>query len=162
MHTSYIHHTLHNSSTLGHNADTHACLCTDCLREANATLEQGKRFCVTIDLVRGGAPLSEVENECNRKMRNDIFGPPDARRDVIVWHRIKDVCPQPRVSTAPPSSSPCACRPHLDSYSRVLASRYYIATTQAILLRSHINLTSLSSCISSHNSFTLLAPHSFR
>ena len=73
-----------------------ACAYTDCLREANATLEQGKRFCVTIDLVRGGAPLSEVEAECNQKMRNEIFGPPGARRDVIVWHRIKDVRPHPR------------------------------------------------------------------
>ena len=104
VHTSHVLQTQaqHSAHTL-----THAC--TDCLREANATLEQGKRFCVTVDLVRGGAPLSEVEAECNKKMRNAIFGPPGARRDVIVWHRIKDVCPHPRVSTALyHQAAPCA------------------------------------------------------
>ena len=104
VHTSHVLQTQaqHSAHTL-----THAC--TDCLREANATLEQGKRFCVTVDLVRGGAPLSEVEAECNKKMRNEIFGPPGARRDVIVWHRIKDVCPHPRVSTALyHQAAPCA------------------------------------------------------
>ena len=78
-------HAAHSSSLV---PTLHACAYTDCLREANATLEQGKRFCVTVDLVRGGAPLSEVEAECNKKMRNQIFGPPGGRRDVIVWHRI--------------------------------------------------------------------------
>ena len=86
---------------------------TDCLREANATLEQGKRFCVTIDLVRGGAPLSEVEAECKQKMRREIFGSPSAKRDVIVWHRIKDVCA--RTLAFPQhyhQAAPCACRGH--------------------------------------------------
>ena len=93
-------HTSHAPTQAQPSAPTLTHVYTDCLREANATLEQGKRFCVTVDLVRGGAPLSEVEAECNKKMRNAIFGPPGARRDVIVWHRIKDVCPHPRVSTA--------------------------------------------------------------
>ena len=125
----------------------HACAYTDCLREANATLEQGKRFCVTVDLVRGGAPLSEVEAECNQKMRNEIFGPPGARRDVIVWHRIKDVCPHPRVSTALPSSR--AAGHTLTPTSRVLAS-HTIATSQAILLQFHITHN-----LYPHNSFTV-------
>ena len=64
---------------------------TDCLREVNATIEQEKRFCVAVDLVRGGAPLSEIEAECSEKMRLDIFGSSRARRDVIIWHRVKAV-----------------------------------------------------------------------
>ena len=113
----------------------YACAYTDCLREANATLEQGKRFCVTVDLVRGGAPLSEVEAECNKKMRNEIFGPPGARRDVIVWHRIKDVCPHPRVSTALPSSRPAGHT--LTPTSRVLASHYCHIASNSLTIPHH-------------------------
>ena len=61
----------------------------NCLREVNATLEQEKRFCVGVDLVRGGAPLPDIEAECSEEMQLDVFGPPSARREVIIWHRIK-------------------------------------------------------------------------
>jgi len=73
----------------------------DCLRELNATIEQEKRFCVVVDLVRGGALLPDIEAECNEKMQLDIFGPPSARREVIIWHRVKAV--RPRHRTTPPS-----------------------------------------------------------
>ena len=74
---------------------------TDCLREVNATIEQEKRFCVAVDLVRGGAPLSEIEAECSEKMRLDIFGSSRARRDVIIWHRVKAVSPRPCSHSTP-------------------------------------------------------------
>ena len=41
--------------------------------------------------VRGGAPLYDLEAECAVELQPAIFGPPDATRDVIVWHRVKDV-----------------------------------------------------------------------
>ena len=62
----------------------------DCLREVNATLAQNKPFCLAFDPVRGGASLPDIEAECNADLQLSIFGPPDAKRDVIIWHRFKD------------------------------------------------------------------------
>ena len=47
-------------------ANTCACGYSDCLREVNATLSQEKRSCL-------------------------VFGLPEAKRDLIAWHRFKDV-----------------------------------------------------------------------
>ena len=78
-------------------ANTCACATrTDCLREVNATLAQNKPFCLAFDPVRGGASLPDIEAECNADLQLSIFGPPDAKRDVIIWHRFKDF--QVRVS----------------------------------------------------------------
>ena len=41
--------------------------------------------------VRGGAPLHHLEAECPAHLHTEIFGQPGARREVITWHRIKDV-----------------------------------------------------------------------
>ena len=72
-------------------ANTCACATrTDCLREVNATLAQNKPFCLAFDPVRGGASLPDIEAECNADLQLSIFGPPDAKRDVIIWHRFKD------------------------------------------------------------------------
>lgn len=56
----------------------------------NATLAQNKPFCLAFDPVRGGASLPDIEAECNADLQLSIFGPPDAKRDVIIWHRFKD------------------------------------------------------------------------
>ena len=91
---------------------------TDCLREVNATIEQEKRFCVAVDLVRGGAPLSEIEAECNEKMRLDIFGSSSARRNVIIWHRVKAVSPRALVPAALPSFALGAlCQTHTQGFA---------------------------------------------
>ena len=55
-----------------------------------ATLDQKKPLCIVIDPVRGGAPLHEIEAECAAHLHHLIFGPPQAKRDIITWHRIKD------------------------------------------------------------------------
>ena len=72
-------------------ANTCACGYTDCLREVNATLSQEKRSCLVFDPVRGGGPLHDIEAECNANIRPQVFGLPEAKRDLIAWHRFKDV-----------------------------------------------------------------------
>ena len=70
------------------------CVCvsrTDCLREVHCTLALLKPLCLVFDPVRGGAPLPDLEAACDVKLQPAIFGPPDNKRDVIPWHRIKDV-----------------------------------------------------------------------
>ena len=62
------------------------------MREVHATVNQNKALCLVFDPVRGGAPLHDVEDECGADLRPKIFGHGAAKRDVIVWHRIKDVC----------------------------------------------------------------------
>ena len=69
------------------------CCVADCLREVHATLAQQKPLCLVFDPVRGGAPLHDIEAECDANLQPAIFGPPHAKRDVIPWHRIKDVHP---------------------------------------------------------------------
>ena len=56
----------------------------------NATLAQEKPFFLSFDPVRGGASLSGIAAECNASMQLKVFGPPDAKRDVVIWHRFKD------------------------------------------------------------------------
>ena len=56
----------------------------------NATLAQQKPFFLSFDPVRGGASLPDIEAECNASLQLKVFGPPDAKRDVIIWHRFKD------------------------------------------------------------------------
>ena len=67
-------------------------LSKNCMREVHATVNQNKPLCLVFDPVRGGAPLQDVEDECGADLRPKIFGHGAAKRDVIVWHRIKDVC----------------------------------------------------------------------
>ena len=68
------------------------CVCAvDCLREMSATVEQHEPMCLVFDPVRGGAPLLDLEAECPAHQHPVIFGPLSAKRDVIIWHRIKDV-----------------------------------------------------------------------
>ena len=67
-------------------------LSKNCMREVHATVNQNKPLCLVFDPVRGGAPLHDVEDECGADLRPKIFGHGAAKRDVIVWHRIKDVC----------------------------------------------------------------------
>jgi hypothetical protein len=140
----------------------------DCLREVNATIEQEKRFCVAVDLVRGGAPLSEIEAECNEKMRLDIFGSSSARRDVIIWHRVKAVSPRPSSHRTPILPSAPSVRlilkdlPHgnqtnsLNSQKRNTAPLYELIP--ALLLASS------SFTFWPHSSFSILLPvvRSFR
>ena len=85
------------------------CAChTDCLREVHCTLALQKPLCLMFDPVRGGAPLPDLEAECDAKLQPAIFGPPDNKRDVIPWHRIKDVrlCHLPARPSLSPSPSP--------------------------------------------------------
>ena len=56
----------------------------------NATLAQEKPLFLSFDPVRGGASLSGIAAECNASMQLKVFGPPDAKRDVVIWHRFKD------------------------------------------------------------------------
>jgi len=64
---------------------------TDCLREVQATVDQKKPLCIVIDPVRGGAPLHEIEAECDAHFQHAIFGGgARPKRDIITWHRIKD------------------------------------------------------------------------
>merc|ERR1719469_150065 len=65
-------------------------LSANCLREVNATLSQEKRSCLVFDPVRGGGPLHDIEAECNSDIRPQVFGLPEAKRDLIAWHRFKD------------------------------------------------------------------------
>ena len=91
---------------------------TDCLREVHCALALLKPLCLVFDPVRGGAPLPDLEAECDVKLQPAIFGPPDNKRDVIPWHRIKDVrLPHP---LARPSRSPLPSPPH--SLSRPFAA----------------------------------------
>ena len=83
---------------------------TDCLREVYCTLALLKPLCLVFDPVRGGAPLPDLEAECDVKLQPAIFGPPDNKRDVIPWHRIKDV--RPPHPPARPSRSPLSSPPH--------------------------------------------------
>ena len=55
-------------------------------------MAQQKPLCLVFDPVRGGAPLHDLEAECDASLQPAIFGPPHSKRDVIPWHRIKDVC----------------------------------------------------------------------
>lgn len=56
----------------------------------NATLAQEKPLFLSFDPVRGSASLSGIAAECNASMQLKVFGPPDAKRDVVIWHRFKD------------------------------------------------------------------------
>ena len=97
------------------------CVCvsrTDCLREVHCTLALLKPLCLVFDPVRGGAPLPDLEAECDVKLQPAIFGPPDNKRDVIPWHRIKDVR-LPHTHPLGPHPYP---HPHTLSLSRPFAA----------------------------------------
>jgi hypothetical protein len=80
--TPKLPQTLANTCTFCH---------TDCLREVQATVDQKKPLCIVIDPVRGGAPLHEIEAECDAHFQHAIFGGgARPKRDIITWHRIKD------------------------------------------------------------------------
>ena len=93
----------------------------DCLREVYCTLALLKPLCLVFDPVRGGAPLPDLEAECDVKLQPAIFGPPDNKRDVIPWHRIKDVCIYH--PPAHPSLSPLPSPPH--PLYRLFAAPYH-------------------------------------
>jgi hypothetical protein len=78
----------------------------------NATLAQEKPFFLCFDPVRGGASLPDIEAECNASLRLKVFGPPGAKRDVIIWHRFKDL---QIASIKLMAEQLLACRRHLKS-----------------------------------------------
>ena len=107
----------HSPNTAQPSAPTLAHACTTQTASAKQTrpLEQVKRFCVAVDLVRGGAPLSEVEAECNKKMRDRYLWATgrEARRDRLA--------------------------PHSKMYARALAfpQHYHHAPAPSVRLRPH-------------------------
>ena len=97
----------HTTRTL---ANTLGCAPADCLRELQATVDQKKLLCLAFDPVRGGAPLPDLEAECPAHLQHAVFGLPTAKRSIIAWHRVKDVCTRshyiaPDLHPSPPSPS---------------------------------------------------------
>ena len=66
-------------------------------------MDQKKLLCLAFDPVRGGAPLPDLEAECPAHLQHAVFGLPTAKRSIIAWHRVKDVCTRSHYSTRPTS-----------------------------------------------------------
>ena len=62
-------------------------------------MDQKKLLCLAFDPVRGGAPLPDLEAECPAHLQHAVFGLPTAKRSIIAWHRVKDVCTRSHYST---------------------------------------------------------------
>ena len=65
-------------------------LSKNCMREVRATCS-GRKPVVLVheaDLQKGGEAVEVLMDECAADAREHIFGPEDARRLVITWHRI--------------------------------------------------------------------------
>ena len=64
-------------------------LSRNCLREIHAAVKLRKPLALLheANTKRGGAPLSELYDECPAELRDAVFGPRDAPKEVVTWHR---------------------------------------------------------------------------
>ena len=63
----------------------------NCMREVRAAVEMEKPIVLVneVNQAKGGAPLAQLREECPEDVRDYVFGPPDAPREVIQWRRIQ-------------------------------------------------------------------------
>jgi len=59
------------------------------MREVRASCSSSKNIVSVheIDFEKGGVPLNLLMNECAASAREHVFGPADARKPIISWHR---------------------------------------------------------------------------
>jgi len=62
----------------------------NCLREVRAAMQRSKPLLLVLetDATKGGFSIEDARDECPEELRDFVFGPASAERDVVPWHRV--------------------------------------------------------------------------